>query len=371
MLLIHIKGNCSIRYQSWKTVCLFCIWIQTATNLYFLELVTTRLRDVPRSKSLYTIVRRNIHSDNWLLIRYKLNYFVLPDKNEIRVIRRQRGLLGVIILAPFFLLIEVQSLVRHLIIEKKLSRGKFPRNHEKTVDRGGRKHSFFELERYSAMADHRLQKSLEDAISEFKCYNDRTTSLFKRTSTCFQEILESIDIGSTEAEDTNTLIPFSQLDEVERELRKSPSVFFIGERNCGKSSIINELLRQSSLPVHENPCTARIVRIKYSDEPYAVLLRSDGVEVGRKAPTRGRIPVELIVVSDQDRENENALDATVEVGLKHELLGSGIELIDSPGKGESDVLDTVLNEYLEEGSVPLFVYVIDGNERLRNSVSLS
>lgn len=221
------------------------------------------------------------------------------------------------------------------------------------------------------MADHHLQKSLEDAISEFKCYNDRTTSLFKRTSTCFQEILESIDIGSTEAEDTNTLIPFSQLDEVERELRKSPSVFFIGERNCGKSSIINELLEQSSLPVHENPCTARIVRIKYSDEPYAVLLRSDGVEVGRKAPTRGRIPEELIVVTDQDRENENALDATVEVGLKHELLRSGIELIDSPGKGESDVLDTVLNEYLEKGSVPLFVYVIDGKVHLRKSVSLS
>ena len=370
MLLIYIKGNCSIRYQSLKTVCLFCICIQTATNLYFLELVTTRLRDVPRSKSLYTIVIRNIHSNNWLLIRYKLNYFVLPDKNEIRVIRRQRRLLGVIILAPFFLLIEVQSLVQHLI-EKKLFRGKFPRNHEKTVDRRGRKLSFFELERYSAMADHHLQKSLEDAISEFKCYNDRTTSLFKRTSTCFQEILESIDIGSTEAEDTNTLIPFSQLDEVERELRKSPSVFFIGERNCGKSSIINELLQQSSLPVHENPCTARIVRIKYSDEPYAVLLRSDGVEVGRKAPTRGRIPEELIVVTDQDRENENALDATVEVGLKHELLRSGIELIDSPGKGESDVLDTVLNEYLEKGSVPLFVYVIDGNEHLRGSVSLS
>ena len=279
-------------------------------------------------------------------------------------------MLGVIILAPFFLLIEVQSLVQHLI-EKKLFRGKFPRNHVKTVDRGGRKHSFFELERYSAMADRRLQKSLEDAISEFKCYNDRTTSLFKRTSTCFQEILGSMDIGSTEAEDTNTLIPFSQLDEVERELRKSPSVFFIGERNCGKSSIINELLQQGSLPVHENPCTARIVRIKYSDEPYAILVGSDGVEVGRKAPTKGKIPEELIVVTDHDRENENALDATVEVGLKHELLRSGIELIDSPGKSESDVLDTVLNEYLEKGSVPLFVYVIDGNVHLRKSVSLS
>lgn len=222
------------------------------------------------------------------------------------------------------------------------------------------------------MADHHLQKSLEDAINEFKCYNDHTTSLFKRTSTCFQEILESMDIGSSEAEDTNTLIPFSQLDEVERELRKSPSVFFIGDRNCGKSSIINELLRQSSLPVHENPCTARIVRIKYADVPYAILLRSDGVEVGRKTPEKGKtIPEELVVVSDQERESASVLNATVEVGLKHELLRSGIELIDSPGKGESDLLDTVLNEYLGKGSVPLFVYVIDGNVHLRDTVSLS
>ena len=67
-----------------------------------------------------TKVIRNIHSDNWLLIKYELNYIVLPDKNEIRVIRGQRRLLGVIILAPFFLLIEVQSLVQHLI-EREIS----------------------------------------------------------------------------------------------------------------------------------------------------------------------------------------------------------------------------------------------------------
>ena len=218
----------------------------------------------------------------------------------------------------------------------------------------------------------RLQKSLEDVNTEFKCFYDREISLLKRTRTCFQEILEIIDIGSSDADDRrDVLFPFSQLDEVERELRKTPSVFFIGERKAGKSSIINELLRQSSLPVFENPCTTRIVRIKYSDEPYAILVRWDGVEVCRKAPIRGRIPVELIVVTDQDRENKYALNATVEAGLKHELLRSGIELIDAPGKGESDLLDTVLNEYLDKGSVPLFVYVIDGNVLLRNWVSLS
>jgi len=172
---------------------------------------------------------------------------------------------------------------------------------------------------------------------------------------------------------TQTLIPFSQLEDVEKELQKSPSVFFIGERNCGKSSIINELLRQTSLPVNETPCTARIVRIKYAEQSYARLVGSDGKEVKREL-LRGKskkLPKQLIVVPDEDRENRSALDAIVEVGLQHELLSSGIELIDSPGKSESDALDRVLDDFLEKGTVPLFVYVIDGGMHLRNVVSLA
>ena len=213
------------------------------------------------------------------------------------------------------------------------------------------------------------EQSLQDAIEEFKRYSDQTTSLFKRTSTCFQEIVASIRFD--DETDSQTLIPISQLDDVERELQKSPSVFFIGERNCGKSSIINELLRQTSLPVNENPCTARIVRIKYAEQSYARLVGSDGKEVERKILTDKSLPEELIEVSDDDRENRHALEAIVEVGLKHKLLRSGIELIDSPGKNESDVLDQVLDEFLKKGTVPLFVYVIDGDMHLRPSVSFT
>ena len=221
------------------------------------------------------------------------------------------------------------------------------------------------IDKYSAMS---CTGSLQEAIEEFKCYNDRTTSLFERTSTCFQEIVKCIDIGSEE-KDSETVIPFNQLDDVERELHKSPSVFFIGERNCGKSSIINELLRQGSLPVDENPCTARIVRIKYAEKSYASLVGSNGKEVKRESFTGKHLPKELIVVSDEDREDENKLNAIVEVGLNHKLLRSGIELIDSPGKSESETLDKVLDDFLQKGTVPLFVYVIDGNYLLRNAVS--
>ena len=215
------------------------------------------------------------------------------------------------------------------------------------------------------------EQSLQEAIEEFKRYSDRTESLFKRTSRCFQDIVQNIEVD--DEINTQTLIPFSQLEDVEKELQKSPSVFFIGERNCGKSSIINELLRQTSLPVNETPCTARIVRIKYAEQSYARLVGSDGKEVKREL-LRGKsnkLPKQLIVVPDEDRENRSALDAIVEVGLQHELLSSGIELIDSPGKSESDALDRVLDDFLEKGTVPLFVYVIDGGMHLRNVVSLA
>ena len=215
----------------------------------------------------------------------------------------------------------------------------------------------------------RHSKTLQEAINDFKHYSDRTTLLFERTRKCFGEIEERLNLGQQAG--SGNLNASSQLNDVERELRKTPSVVFIGERNCGKSSIINALLKQTYLPVHENPCTARIVRIKHADELSARLVGADGnvVQSGEDIKDK-KLLKEFIMVPDEERENPKALDATVEVGLNHELLKSGIELIDSPGKNESDVLDRVLEDFLEKGTVPLFVYVIDGKMRLRPSVSL-
>ena len=216
----------------------------------------------------------------------------------------------------------------------------------------------------------RHSKTLQEAINDFKYYSDRTTLLYERTKKCFGEVEERLNLGQQAG--SGKLIASSQLNDVERELKKTPTVVFIGERNCGKSSIINELLKRTYVPVHENPCTARIVRIKHADEWSARLVGADGNVVRSREDVKGiKLLQKLIVVSDKDRENPKALDATVEIGLNHDLLKSGIELIDSPGKNESDVLDRVLEDFLEKGTVPLFVYVIDGKMRLRPSVSLT
>ena len=122
------------------------------------------------------------------------------------------------------------------------------------------------------------------------------------------------------------------------------------------------------MPVYENPCTPRIVRIKYAEQSYA---RWDGKEIKKEVLKGKRLPEELIVVSDEERENKNALEAIVVVGLKYTILSSGIELIDSPGKRESDVVDRALDDFLKKGTAPLFVYVIDGDMHLRPEVSVN
>ena len=107
-----------------------------------------------------------------------------------------------------------------------------------------------------------------------------------------------------------------------RELRKTPSLIFIGERNCGKSSIINKLLKQTNRPVHENPCSCDSnTRMSWAQGSFKDKKLWSGLR--------------------QRQRESKALDATVKVGLNHELLKSGIELMDSPGKNKTDVSDSV------------------------------
>lgn len=64
--------------------------------------------------------------------------------------------------------------------------------------------------------------------------------------------------------------------EVESFFTEEPALIFVGQTNCGKSSIINELLGCKSLPTSEQPSTARIVRVHYAKEPFCRLTTKDG-----------------------------------------------------------------------------------------------
>ena len=213
-----------------------------------------------------------------------------------------------------------------------------------------------------------MQAKLEKAVEEFKVYSERASSLFNETTQCLEEMKAQDKLS----EDAITALSSSlNMEEIKQALNRRPSVVFIGNRNCGKSAILNELLGGSFLPVHENPCTSRIVRISNSMSENTVrVVDKAGEEVQPLATFTRRVPKEYVVVCDEGREQSEQLKCTVEITLNHPFLKSGIELIDSPGKNENDALDDVVETFFEKGTTPLVVYVIDGNEQLRSSVGI-
>ena len=216
--------------------------------------------------------------------------------------------------------------------------------------------------------NHNMQQKLEKAVEEFRVYSERASSLFYETVQC----LEEMKAESKLSEDAITaLVSSLNMEEMKEALKSKTSVVFIGNRNCGKSSILNEVLGGSYLPVHENPCTSRIIKISHSmGENTIRVVDKAGEEVQPMVTFTRKVPMEYVVVCDDSREQSEELKSIVEIALNHPLLKSGIELIDSPGKNETDALDDVVDEFFEKGTTPLVVYVVDGNEQLRPSVGI-
>ncbi|XP_077984046.1 dual serine/threonine and tyrosine protein kinase-like [Glandiceps talaboti] len=187
-----------------------------------------------------------------------------------------------------------------------------------------------------------------------------------------------IEIRQSLGEDISTqLITSNEEQSIRHVLEQKAVIAVIGERNSGKSSLINEILHHNVVPTSEMTCTSRVVRLKYSTDPYLCLLNVDGSEIpGSRKPLKGSKEDEckdrkkvrcLAALKGDDRENEDLVSQSVEVGLNHPLLQLGIEFVDSPGRNENKTLDVVVDRLVLERTAPIIIYVIDGNMCLRPS----
>ncbi|XP_070553788.1 dual serine/threonine and tyrosine protein kinase-like [Ptychodera flava] len=146
----------------------------------------------------------------------------------------------------------------------------------------------------------------------------------------------------------------------------------IGERNSGKSSLINELLQSDVVTVADTACTSRIVRVKYSEEPYYQVVHKDGhVKAGSRKQLAGSADsygtaLRDVTVLQGDERYSTLVSEVVEVGINHPLLACGVEFLDSPGRNENAELDKVVDK-ITEMELPILIYVIDGNMLLRPS----
>ena len=213
-----------------------------------------------------------------------------------------------------------------------------------------------------------MQDKLEKTVEEFRLYSEQALSLFKETVQCLEEMKTQAKLSE---DAIAAMFSSTTIEDIQRAVNKRPAVVFIGNRNCGKSAILNELLGGSYLPVHETPCTSRIVKISYSPSCNTVrVVDKAGQETKPSTTFTKKVPKDYVVACDEGREHSEQLRWSVEVGLNHPFLKSGIELIDSPGRNENDALDDVVDSFFEKGTTPLVVYIIDGNEQLRPSVGI-
>ncbi|XP_022801997.1 mitofusin-2-like [Stylophora pistillata] len=141
-------------------------------------------------------------------------------------------------------------------------------------------------------------------------------------------------------------------------------VLVAGETSAGKSSMLNLILGEELLPFSVLSTTSTICELKHGRERTIKIHYKDE----RKAP-KEKILEESSPYKDQISEfvhvksadlREKASDyKKVELFWPHALLQDGVVIVDSPGVGESDIMDKIVMNYLPNAFA--FIYVINSN----------
>ena len=185
--------------------------------------------------------------------------------------------------------------------------------------------------------------------------------------------------------------------DVARLLEEKPTLLFVGQLKSGKSTLANVILQHHILPTDEGPCTARMVKLKpLTDDgdsnAYLQVLSVGGNRIGERitlettVDSRGLhrlvIPQNIVDVGHgttssftersgkfHDKGQKTEHGAWVEISYPHPLLDY-IQIVDSPGKGENEYLDQLVNDEICNGLVQTLVYVINGCRGLTVQVSI-
>jgi hypothetical protein len=121
----------------------------------------------------------------------------------------------------------------------------------------------------------------------------------------------------------------------ERLLKQPVTAVVVGEFKRGKSTLINALLQSAVCPVDADVVTAVPTMVCYAAKPYAkTFVRShDGLSLRERD-----VPLEALqaLVTEAADPADPERERSVEVGLPHRMLRSGLRLVDTPGVGGLD-----------------------------------
>ena len=125
--------------------------------------------------------------------------------------------------------------------------------------------------------------------------------------------------------------------------------------NHGKSTLLNALLGQKSLPIDLIPSTGAAITIKYGTKTQTKIILRDGTE---KIATDTKILQEYAILDDERRMRNDI--QTVEVSCNYPLLKPGVELLDLPGTNDREAQDNLVKNKLL--TADLIIHVLDARK---------
>ena len=111
--------------------------------------------------------------------------------------------------------------------------------------------------------------------------------------------------------------------------------------NHGKSTLINAMLGNKTLPIDLIPTTGAAITVKYGSDLRTRIILVDGTEIFRS----GTDILKKFAVLDGDRRMRGDV-ASVEVFCPHGLLETGVEFLDLPGTNDREAQNNLVRQQL-------------------------
>jgi GTPase SAR1 family protein len=141
------------------------------------------------------------------------------------------------------------------------------------------------------------------------------------------------------------------------EFLKNPAlrIAVFGPFNYGKSTLLNALLGEKTLPIDLIPTTGAAILVKYGRELSTKIILTNGQEISEPGTD---ILKEYAILSDQRRMREDV--AAVEVFCPHPFLKTGVEFLDLPGTNDQEAQDNLVRDRLL--GADLVIQLLDGRK---------
>jgi ribosome biogenesis GTPase A len=134
--------------------------------------------------------------------------------------------------------------------------------------------------------------------------------------------------------------------------RSNYQVAVFGPFNHGKSTLLNAILGNKTLPIDLIPTTGAAIKVVYGEELATKITLTNGQIIAAKNTD---ILTEFATLDNDRRMRDDVME--VEVSFPHPFLQTGVELLDLPGTNDRDEQDNLVRDRLL--AADLVVNVLD------------